>query len=304
VAPLRRKQTTRGVNIFGRNPWTGGVPSAPRAPGVKPPGLGFHGTGWQQPTPAQTPALGFHGTGWPSGAQPAHAPAPAHQAGAAPPLPPLVNAPAPPPAVDVRDSDYYSWLAQRQGEVNQQQIGYDAQDASEQAARTEALRRMALQRPEDLKTADRSFNKAGLFYSGGLGKARGNIEADYTRQEADTNATYDRSRAAREAARTALLNGFSQEQAAQLAAAADRAFARDQENPSGLYGPDDSPAANPVTPAPNTGQPKQHAAGQVHAHATRIPTPALGLHGQGLHAPTHPNAAIIAALKRRGRWGR
>jgi hypothetical protein len=142
--------------------------------------------------------------------------------------PPAATTPAPTPPVDVRDSGYYGWLAQRTGEVNQQQIAWDAQEAGDTQARTEALRRLAQQRPENLLAADRSANRAGLFYSGALGKQRGDIEADYVRTVSDTNATYQGAHDAREAARQALLSGFSVEQAAQMAAAADRMAERDQ----------------------------------------------------------------------------
>jgi hypothetical protein len=154
--------------------------------------------------------------------------------------PPAATTPAPTPPVDVRDSGYYGWLAQRQGEVNQQQIAWDAEEAGDTSARTEALRRLAQQRPENLLAADRSANRAGLFYSGALGKQRGDIEADYVRTVGDTNATYQRAHDAREAARQALLSGFSVEQAAQMAAAADRAAERDQAlaESGSLAGPD------------------------------------------------------------------
>lgn len=232
---------------------TGGTlyqPHAPSAPRVNV-GKNFIGTGT-----LQRPGTGMNLSG--SGALTTPQP---HQVGqnaqtpAAPAAAPAAAAPAAPPPqmppVPVADSDYYSWLAQRQGEVNQQQIQYDAEDKNDLAARNEALRRMAQQRPEDLTQANRNFNRQGLFYSGALGKARGDIEADYVRQEGDTTAAYQRAHDAREAARQALLSGFSLEQAAQMAAAADRQATRDQSaaDMGALAGPADA------TVAPATGQP-------------------------------------------------
>jgi hypothetical protein len=228
--------------------YQGGAPSAPR---VKV-GQNFIGTGMLQRGGS---GMNFSGAGALKTPQP-------HQIGqnvqtpAAPTATPAAAAPAatPPPQmppVPVADSDYYSWLAQRQGEVNQQQIQYDAEDKNDLAARNEALRRMAQQRPEDLTQANRNYNRQGLFYSGALGKARGDIEADYVRQEGDTTAAYQRAHDAREAARQALLSGFSLEQAAQMAAAADRQAQRDADAASmgALAGPADA------TVAPATGQP-------------------------------------------------
>jgi hypothetical protein len=246
MAKIRLKR--KGLSMTGGTLYQPGrAPSAPRAPGVN------FATSPHSPLPRPMPVrqpgvnLGAPPTTHQQG-QNVGAPAPAPQQ-------PGQNAGAPPapqmPPVPVADSEYYGWLAQRQGEVNQQQIAWDAEDQNDVAARNEALRRMAQQRPEDLLTANRNFNRQGLFYSGALGKQRGDIEADYVRQESDTRSSYQRAHDAREAARQALLSGFSLEQAAQMAAAADRQAQRDADSAAmgGLAGPADP------TSAPATGQP-------------------------------------------------
>lgn len=250
MAKIRLKR--KGLSMTGGTLYQPGrAPSAPRAPGTNvasslrnpfPKPVGMWQSAYTAVTKPQPTTPAVHQPG-----QNVGAPAPSPQQSGQ-----NVGAPAPQmPPVPVADSEYYGWLAQRQGEVNQQQIGMDAQEQEDVAARNEALRRMAQQRPEDLLGANRNFNRQGLFYSGALGKARGDIEADYVRQESDTRSGYQRAHDAREAARQALLSGFSLEQAAQMAAAADRQAQRDADSAAmgGLAGPADP------TSAPATGQP-------------------------------------------------
>lgn len=70
----------------------------------------------------------------------------------------------------------------------------DRQDFDTQTSR----RKEAL--GESLESADRSYNNAGLFYSGQRGKGRGEIEKAVGRQQADAQLEFDRRQAARQQA--------------------------------------------------------------------------------------------------------
>lgn len=228
---------------------------APSAPRVKV-GQNFIGTGMLQRGGS---GMNFSGAGAIQPGSPHQITPPVHQVGqnlGAPPVAPKPAAapatpPPPMPPVDVRDSDYWLWKTQRRGDIDQQEIAWDAEDANQKAARDEALRRMAIQRPEDLTQANRNFNRQGLFYSGALGKARDDIESEYIRNQASTQDEYTRNANYRQQARQLLESGFSAEDVIQLLAAGDRQAGRDQASADagGLAGPADP------TPAPATGQP-------------------------------------------------
>jgi hypothetical protein len=195
-----------------------------------------------------TPGLASAGTGQ----HPQYDATPAPVAGPPPVAPPAPTA-QDPTAVDpnsFKDSEYLAWQAQDAFERNQAHAQYNAEDANDQTARGEAIRRLMQRRPDDLNQADVSANKSGLFYSGMLGKARGDIEADYTRQQGDIHGEYDARKSARDAARAALEQGYTIEEAAQLAAAADRKVGRDLEAADSK-----SLAREPEIPAPQPGNP-------------------------------------------------
>jgi hypothetical protein len=247
--------------------------ATPRAPGVAPGGRAIGGAprptqpGWvKTPTGSwvKRPPAGSRqlAPATPSTAPPAwggiQAPA-APQAPQAQVTPSPAPASAPPPEGAVVDSAYLAWRAGREAEMAQQRIAYDTADKTESQTRTEALRRLALQRPEALQNADVSANRRGLFYSTGLGKQKDTIQADFTQRAADTNQRFEVSRAGREAARMALVNGFSVEDAAQLAAAADRKIQRDQ----------DAANANALAINPVDGEVAPEAAAPVAAPAPR-----------------------------------
>jgi hypothetical protein len=130
-------------------------------------------------------------------------------------------------ASTIQDPSFLAWQAQRQNEINQTKAGYDAADQSESLARAEALRRLGTQKPTDVRKTSESFNKAGLFYSGQLGRAQDDLQANYLQREGDVNSRFDASAASRRAARQALDQGYPLEVAAQLAAAADRKISAD-----------------------------------------------------------------------------
>jgi hypothetical protein len=215
-------------------------PSAPR-PGAAP---GGRVIGGGTPAPRQlAPAVPSQGPS-PWGVQAPPAPqAPPAQA-------PQSSAPAtaPVPQGAVVDSAYLAWRAGREAEMAQQRIAYDSADQTDNQTRAEALRRLALQRPESLQNADVAANRRGLFYSTGLGKQKDQIQADFTQREADTNTRFQISAEGRRAARMAYGAGFSKEDAAQILAAADRATARDQEAAAA-----NALAVNPTDPGGSRG---------------------------------------------------
>jgi hypothetical protein len=129
--------------------------------------------------------------------------------------------------LSVEDPTFLAWQAQRENQINQTRAGYDATDRAEALARQEALRRLGTQRPTQVRQTNESFNRAGLFYSGQLGRAQDENTANFTQQTGDINARYDASAEARRAARAALDQGYPLEVAAQMAAAADRKITAD-----------------------------------------------------------------------------
>ncbi len=141
-----------------------------------------------------------------------------------PPAPPAPSAAGP-----VQDPAFLAWQAQRQNEIGQTKAGYDAADRSEGLARAEAIRRLGTQKPTDVRKTSENFNKAGLFYSGQLGRAQDELQANYLQREGDINSRYDAAAEARRAARQALDQGYPLEVAAQLAASADRRISSDAE---------------------------------------------------------------------------
>lgn len=195
-------------------------------------------------------------------------------AGPPPPAPPIPTVAQPQGGPEqFMDAEYLAWKAQAEFDRNQQRAAWDAEDKGDESSRAEAIRRMMQRRPEDLQRADVTHNKAGLFYSGILGKERGSIEADYVRQQADTNADYDSRRLARDAARQALEQGATLEEAAQLAAAADRKVQRDLEaaDARALVREDPEAVASGPTPAAGTATlprtavvPPRHSSGGGH----------------------------------------
>lgn len=155
-------------------------------------------------------------------------------------LTPQVGHPAAPPAAPrpaaggggphpiVPDAQYLAEQAQRQFERQQQINAYNAQTKDDQTNTQEAIRRLLGKVGDDRSNISNQANSQGLFYSGQLGKRLGDYQAEVTRQQGDLTTGQSQREAAREAARQAILQGRSIEEAAALAAAADRQVQRDQ----------------------------------------------------------------------------
>lgn len=138
-------------------------------------------------------------------------------------LPPAVT-----PSIDPRDATYYAARAQELFNINTQKAASTAQDKISQRNYDEALRQLGLQQPKDTQATRESYNKAGLFYSGKLGEALNTLAQNYATKRSGAANTLSDETSARAAARAALDAGYSVQDAADLAAAAERQTGRDQ----------------------------------------------------------------------------
>jgi hypothetical protein len=135
--------------------------------------------------------------------------------------------PQQPSATFAPDAEYLAAAAQRQFERSQALQGLTSQSSTDKADTAEAIRRLTSAAPEQRQGIKQSANKAGLFYSGQLGKQLGAFEADLTQRQGDINLDAQRREDARAAARTAIEQGMPLEEAAALAESAGRQVQRD-----------------------------------------------------------------------------
>lgn len=163
---------------------------------------------------------------------------PALRAAVAPPRPTAPAAPAAPaagatppaaPAQIIPDAQYLAGLAQKQFERTTAINALNSQTDDDKTTTAEAIRRLLQRVPDERRQISEGANRQGLFYSGQLGKRLGDYQAEVTRQEGDFTGDLGRREAAREAARKAIEAGAPLEQAAMLAAAADRQIGRDED---------------------------------------------------------------------------
>lgn len=181
--------------------------------------------------------------------------------------------PAPQGAADFQgDADYYAALGQAQFKAGQQRADLDQQSAYAKTDFDEALRRMLERQPRDIQAAREVANRAGLLYSGNLGRQEGDINTTYLRQQSDAQQSYDRAEAAREAARRALEAGLSVDDAALQAAAVDRRVARDTgKADAGLLAPAAPATSKPAAATAPTKPPRTGSLGAVTQGPTRGP---------------------------------
>jgi hypothetical protein len=128
---------------------------------------------------------------------------------------------------DPRDAQYYADSAQNVFDRNQKLSQLSSESTTDTTDHQEALRRLLERQGKDVLSTQESFNKQGLFYSGKLGEAQGNVNQSYARQQGDSELDYQRREAARQAARTALEQGASVDDASRLAEAIGRQVTRD-----------------------------------------------------------------------------
>ena len=115
-----------------------------------------------------------------------------------PPAPPAPKPPAPTlqPPRDPRDAAYNSGVAGLIFNNTNQRNDLNAQLSQGTQDFNTMLSRMADARAKDLLSANYAANKQGLFYSGQLGKRRGEIEKGYSQRQSDAQTAYDRQQAA------------------------------------------------------------------------------------------------------------
>jgi hypothetical protein len=212
-----------------------------------------------------------------------------------------------PPAVvkpSVQDPTFLAWQAGKQFEMTQTKQGYDAADRADTLARAEALRRLGAQRPAQVRQTNESFNRAGLFYSGQLGRAQDENTAGYTQQQGDIGAKFDAAAEARRAARAALDQGYPLEVAAQMAAAADRRIAADtQLADAGALAPTPvtkSIAKAKVTSPAGKPKPKPSSGGNAHKRSGPKRTALQRLaRGKGRSRQTSSNSVTLTLPRRK-----
>lgn len=132
-----------------------------------------------------------------------------------------------PPASYAPDAQYYAEKAQRLFQGQQQLGQLDTAHTRDQTQLQEALRQMGAQQPLDEGKAKVGASKAGLFYGSALGNQLGSIAQTYAQRRSSAQSTYAQAETARAAARAAIQQGYTLDDAAAQAAAADRQIGRD-----------------------------------------------------------------------------
>jgi hypothetical protein len=132
-----------------------------------------------------------------------------------------------PPATYTPDAQYYAEQAQRLFQRNQQLASFDTAHTRDTTQLNEALRQMREQQPLDQGKAKVGASKAGLFYSTALGNQLGSIAKTYAQRQSQAQTQYAQAEQARAAARAALQQGYTLDDAAARAAAIDRQIGRD-----------------------------------------------------------------------------
>lgn len=149
---------------------------------------------------------------------------------AAPGGPPQASPPGMPQAPQAQftpDAEYLAAAAQRSFDRQQALQALTSQGETDKTDTKEAIRRLLADAPEQRNQIKVGANKAGLFYSGQLGKQLNEYEADLTQRQGDINLDFQRRESARAAARRAIEQGMPLEEAAALAEAATRQVERD-----------------------------------------------------------------------------
>jgi hypothetical protein len=162
------------------------------------------------------------------------------------------------PAPFTPDAEYLAAAAQRQFDRTKALEGLTSQTTNDKTDTSEAIRRLLQGAPEQRQGITQNANRAGLFYSGQLGKQLTDYEGNLTRAQGDIQLDYDRREQARAAARAAIEQGASLEEAAALAESAGRQVSRDS----------DAAASNSLVPTPLPQPPAAVAARAVPRAAT------------------------------------
>jgi hypothetical protein len=125
------------------------------------------------------------------------------------------------------DSQYATNAANLKAQLGFKTAQVEQDDANDETSYREALRRMEAQRPRDDQSAKESANKAGLFYSGTLGKNLGDIATNYQQRADDAGAARQSRANQRSAQKTALQSGYDVDIGDLAQSAAERKIAND-----------------------------------------------------------------------------
>ena len=182
------------------------------------------------------------------------------------PAAPAASGQAADPSGFTPDSTYLLSQAAKTSALNNSLAANDAQGQTNQATFTEALRRLQAQQPLDEQSQREAANRQGLFYSGYLGSQLGKVATSYAQKRADAQASFQNQENARLAARAALQQGFTVDQAADMAAAVDRETTSDA-----TAAGNDQLTTDPTTGAPtlSVGRPVSGGSGGTRAQAAK-----------------------------------
>lgn len=159
---------------------------------------------------------------------------------------PTAGGTAPDPA-PTADATYIAQAAKRAFERQQRLQQLNLEDQQDVSDSGEQRRRFDEEVPKTQQSAKQNAARAGLFYSGTLGKQLGEINTKAERSRGDMARDLARRQAARLAARQAIEQGAPIEDAAAWAENIDRQIDRDSQTAElGALAP--MPAENPVAP--------------------------------------------------------
>lgn len=100
-------------------------------------------------------------------------------------------APTPPAAADPKDAQYFNDVAKldQYYASNKANLSASGQELAANLAKNRSL--LDEQQPKDQLAAKQNANKAGLFYSGALGKNLGDIATSYARRKSDLQTDFE-----------------------------------------------------------------------------------------------------------------
>jgi hypothetical protein len=95
------------------------------------------------------------------------------------------------PQSDPRDAQYFNDVAKldQYYQTNKANLGASAQELARNLTKNQA--ELAEQQPKDELSAKQNANKAGLFYSGALGKNLGDISENYAKRRSELQTGYE-----------------------------------------------------------------------------------------------------------------
>ena len=134
--------------------------------------------------------------------------------------------------IDPRDSTYWEEQVRLLSDRDTNLQNLNLQQTYSNTAFQEALGNLARQKPKDILSTQENANRGGRFYSSKTGEDIGQIEQNYFQQQSGLTRTKEQEDNLREIARKAIEQGYTKDEAAALAAAADRAAQAEKNRPA------------------------------------------------------------------------